>query len=112
VAVLDSPSTRAGLEWAVFGAAALGFFVRFGVIATVRLPSGLQPMVSEGRDKNGLPPAFTSHSVTRFYESVVVVFTLTASQTGEIALLYGVTAPGVFACYATMPNPHDTRRGA
>jgi hypothetical protein len=50
--------------------------------------------------------------VTRFYESVVVVFTLTASQTGEIALLYGVTAPGVFACYATMPNPHDTRRGA
>jgi hypothetical protein len=89
---LDSPSMRARLERAVVVAAALGFLVHLAVIGVARSLPDLPQTLFEGLDKSPLHAVYTPFSVILFYEVVLLVFALTASHTGEIAMQYQIVS--------------------
>lgn len=89
---LDSPSVRAGLERAVVVAAAVGFLVHLAVIGIARALPDLPQTLFEGLDKSPLHAVYTPFSVILFYEVVLLVFALTASHTGEIAMQYQIVS--------------------
>ena len=89
---LDSPSVRSRLERCVVVAAAAGFLLHLAVIGCARLLPGVPPTVFEGLDKSPLHAVYTPFSVILFYEVVLLVFALTASHTGEIAMQYQIVS--------------------
>ena len=89
---IDSPAVRARLERSVVVAAAAGFLVHLLVIGAARLLPGVPPTVFEGLDKSPLHAVYTPFSVILFYEVVLLVFALTASHTGEIAMQYQIVS--------------------
>jgi hypothetical protein len=89
---LDSPSMRARLERAVVVAAAVGFLVHLAVIGVARSLPDLPQTLFEGLDKSPLHAVYTPFSVILFYEVVLLVFALTASHTGEIAMQYQIVS--------------------
>jgi hypothetical protein len=89
---LDSPSARTRLERAVVVAAAVGFLVHLAVIGVARSLPDLPQTLFEGLDKSPLHAVYTPFSVILFYEVVLLVFALTASHTGEIAMQYQIVS--------------------
>jgi hypothetical protein len=89
---LDSPAMRARLERAVVVAAAVGFLVHLAVIGVARSLPDLPQTLFEGLDKSPLHAVYTPFSVILFYEVVLLVFALTASHTGEIAMQYQIVS--------------------
>jgi len=89
---LDSPSARTRLERAVVVAAAVGFLVHLAVIGVARFLPDVPQTLFEGLDKSPLHAVYTPFSVILFYEVVLLVFALTASHTGEIAMQYQIVS--------------------
>jgi hypothetical protein len=89
---LDSPSARIRLERAVVVAAAMGFLVHLAVIGVARALPDMPQTLFEGLDKSPLHAVYTPFSVILFYEVVLLVFALTASHTGEIAMQYQIVS--------------------
>jgi hypothetical protein len=89
---LDCPSARLRLERAVVVAAAMGFLVHLAVIGVARSLPDLPQTLFEGLDKSPLHAVYTPFSVILFYEVVLLVFALTASHTGEIAMQYQIVS--------------------
>lgn len=89
---LDSPSVRTRLERAVVVAAAVGFLVHLTVIGVARVLPDVPQTLFEGLDESPLHAVYTPFSVILFYEVVLLVFALTASHTGEIAMQYQIVS--------------------
>jgi hypothetical protein len=89
---LDSPSVRTWFERAVVVGAAVGFLVHLAVIGVARVLPDLPQTWFEGLDTSPLHAVYTPFSVILFYEVVLLVFALTASHTGEIAMQYQIVS--------------------
>jgi hypothetical protein len=87
---LESPPVRAWFERLVVAAAAVGFLVHLAVIGAARLLPDLPNTLFTGLDESPLHAVYTPFSVILFYEVVLLVFTLAASHTGEIAKQYQI----------------------
>ena len=89
---LDTPRVRVWLERAVVAGAAAGFLVHLAAIGLARLFPDLPQTVFKGLDESPLHAVYTPFSVILFYEVVLLVFALTASHTGEIAMQYQIVS--------------------
>lgn len=89
---IDSPSVRTRLERAVVVAAAVGFLVHLAVIGLASVLPDVPQRLFEGLDESPLHAVYTPFSVILFYEVVLLVFALTASHTGEIAMQYQIVS--------------------
>jgi len=88
--LIDSPPVRAWLETTVVAAAAVGFVVHLAVIGFVKLFPNLPQTLFKGLDESPLHAVYTPFSVILFYEVIMLVFSLAASHTGEIAKQYEI----------------------
>jgi hypothetical protein len=89
---LESPPVRAWFERIIVAGAALGFLVHLAVIGAARLLPDLPRTLFAGLDESPLHAVYTPFSVILFYEVVLLVFTLAASHTGEIAKQYQIVS--------------------
>jgi hypothetical protein len=87
---VNSPPLRRRLEQGVVVAAATGYLVHLLVIAVARSLPDLPQTVFRGLDESPLHAVYTPFSVILFYEVLLLVFTLAASHTGEIAKQYQI----------------------
>jgi len=83
---------RAWFERIIVAGAALGFLVHLAVIGAARLLPDLPRTLFAGLDESPLHAVYTPFSVILFYEVVLLVFTLAASHTGEIAKQYQIVS--------------------